>query len=300
MCPEIENNQHDGVTAEAVDLFESAAVRSMRLWVRHRGADARDARSAWLLAVSGGADSMALLHALVRLYADRRLIVAHMNHHARPGSDSDEAFVREAAARLGLPFEAGHWEPTRQAHFEADARRARHEWLTKLAVSERASAILTAHTRDDQAETVLMRLARGTGPEGISGIRPWRRLPNGEIDLVRPLLRVSRNEILAYLGALGVSFRNDPTNDDIDGQTRAWVRHVLIPMVEQRLNPRFREAVSHLAELQTAEQSGLDDWLRRRRRNRGIVEFDGSTAMIDLEAFRSFGPAWMRRRLRRQ
>jgi len=150
----------------------------------------------WILAVSGGADSMALLHSIHRMFAGHRLVIAHMNHHSRDESDTDERFVREAADSLGLPFEVGHWRPVRNSHFESDARRARHAWFASLAERWEAGAVMTAHTQNDQAETVLMRLARGSGPLGMSGIRPFRSLASGRTDLVRPLLKVSRAEIL--------------------------------------------------------------------------------------------------------
>lgn len=253
----------------------------------------------WILAVSGGADSMAMLHSIHRMFPEHRLIVAHMNHHAREESDVDERFVREAAESLGLTFEVGHWRPVRTSHFESDARRARHEWFASLAARYEAGAVMTAHTQNDQAETVLMRLARGSGPIGMSGIRPFRSLAPGRTDLVRPLLRVSRGEILAYSKERGIAFREDPTNADVENQTRAWVRHVLVPQFEERLNPRFREAVAHFVEIQAEEQDALDKIVRRRARKRAVARFVDASLHIRLPAYRSFGQEWLRRRLLR-
>ncbi len=253
----------------------------------------------WILAVSGGADSMAMLHSIHRTFPEQRLIVAHMNHHAREESDTDERFVRESAESLGLTFEAGHWRPVRPTHFEADARRARHEWLANLADRWDAVAVMTAHTQNDQTETVLMRLARGSGPWGMSGIHPVRRLVSGRADLVRPLLKVSRFEILAYLLERGITYRDDPTNADFENQTRAWVRHVLVPQFEKRLNPRFREAVSHFAEIQAEEQDAIDSHVRRKARKREVARVVDDALCISLPAYESFGRAWLRRRLLR-
>lgn len=253
----------------------------------------------WILAVSGGADSMAMLHSIHRMFAGHRLIVAHMNHHAREESDADERFVREATESLGLHFEVGHWRPERNSHFESDARRARHEWFTSLAGKWEAGAVMTAHSQNDQAETVLMRLARGSGPIGMSGIRPFRSMIPGRTDLVRPLLRVSRGEILEYSKERGIAFREDPTNADVNHQTRAWVRHVLVPQFEERLNPRFREAVAHFVEIQAEEQDALDKIVRRRARKRAVARFVDAAMHIRLSAYRSFGQEWLRRRLLR-
>lgn len=271
----------------------------MQSWLSRKSKDIDNSGRPWILAVSGGADSMAMMHAMHRRFPDRLMIVAHMNHHAREGSDADESFVRVGAAGLGLGFECGHWRPERSSHFEADARTARHEWLAQIATNFNASAVMTAHTRDDQVETVLMRLARGAGPWGLGGIRPCRKLPGGAADLVRPMLEISRDEVLAYLESLGVGFRDDPTNADVANQTRAWIRHVIVPQFTQRLNPRFRDAVGQLAELQAEEQAGLDALVHRKSEKLGVVAFESGVMRLSLRGYRSFGPAWLRRRLLR-
>lgn len=243
---------------------------------------------------------MAMMHAVHRQFPGQRVTIAHMNHHAREGSDADEAFVREAAAGLGLGFEAGHWRPTRDTHFEADARRARHEWLAQVAADANAASVMTAHTLDDQVETVLMRLARGAGPWGLGGIRSCRKLPGTTVDLVRPMLNLSRGDVLGYLDAIDVRFHEDPTNADVEHQTRAWIRHVVVPQLTSRLNPRFREAVGHFTELQAEEQGGLDDLVRRRAEKLGVAHFEAGVLRISLRSYRSFGPSWLRRRLLRK
>jgi len=288
-------------SGDTVTRFEAVIARAVRHWIGRKPAETHRSRSGqpWILAVSGGADSMSMLHAVRRRFPGQRLIVAHMNHHAREGSDADEAFVHEAVANLGLDFEAGHWRPVRASHFEADARRARHEWLAEVAANARAAAVMTAHTLDDQVETVLMRLARGAGPWGLAGIRPSRTLPGGVADLVRPMLPLSRGDVLAYVESLGIPFREDPTNADVENQSRAWIRHVVVPQFTDRLNVRFRDAIGNFADLQAEEQEGLERLVRRRAGKLGIARFEAGVLSISLAGYRSFGPAWLRRRLLR-
>ncbi len=288
-------------SGNTVTRFEAVIARAVRRWIGRNPAETNPSRSGqpWILAVSGGADSMSMLHAVYRRFPGQRLIVAHMNHHAREDSDADESFVHEAADHLGLDFEAGQWRPQRASHFEADARRARHEWLAQVAANAQAAAVMTAHTLDDQVETVLMRLARGAGPWGLAGIRASRTLPGGGADLVRPMLPLCRRDVLAYLESLGIPFREDPTNADVENQTRAWIRHVVVPQFTDRLNERFRDAVGTFAGLQAEEQEGLEILVRRRAERLGIARFEAGALSLSLAGYRSFGPAWLRRRLLR-
>ncbi len=165
-----------------------------------------------LVAVSGGPDSMCLLESLVRLRRlfGYRLAVAHVDHRLRPGSAADAAYVRRRADRLGLPFHL-HVAPTGPApgaSVEAWARDVRKGALARFARDLDAGAIALGHTRDDQAETVLLNLLTGSGLRGLAGIRyasgPW----------VDPLLDVTRSEVIAFCRSLGFRPRRDPTNDD--------------------------------------------------------------------------------------
>jgi tRNA(Ile)-lysidine synthase len=299
MNSEFEPQPAEHQSHSIIECFERKAAALMQDWAARKSRKVDISERPWILAVSGGADSMAMLHALHRSFAGQRMIVAHMNHHARAASDDDEAFVRHVAGQLGIEFEAGHWRPARKSHFEIDARNARHNWLAQLAERIDASAILTAHTLDDQVETVLMRLARGAGPSGLAGIRPCRKLSSISAELVRPMLRLRRTEILEYSNALGIVFREDPTNSDIENQTRAWVRHVLVPQFESRLNPKFREAVSHFAELQEAEQHGLDQLVTDKANQAEVAHFEAGSLHISLPGYNSFGPSWLRIRMLR-
>jgi tRNA(Ile)-lysidine synthase len=190
-----------------------------------------------------------------------KLSVAHLDHGVRgDAGQADAAFVAELAAALGLPFDLGRWQPDRPGHFEADARRARYAWLTETARARGATAIVVGHTRDDQAETILHRIVRGTGLRGLSGI-PGRRLLAAGLTLVRPLLTVSRDEIRGYLGALGQTYRDDASNADRT-RTRARIRHDLLPRLATDYNPRVVEALVRLGALAAAAERGREASLR--------------------------------------
>lgn len=183
------------------------------------------------------------------------LSVAHLDHGARgEAGRRDAEFVEGVARALGLPFDLGRWSPTRSAHFEADARRARYDWLVEVARQRGAAAVAVGHTRDDQAETILHRILRGTGPRGLAGI-PWRRPLVDGVSLVRPLLDVTRAELRAYLAALGQPFREDATNDD-RSRTRARIRHDLLPRLAAEYNPKVVEALARLGALSASAERG--------------------------------------------
>ncbi len=207
---------------------------------------------AWVVAVSGGSDSVGLLRLLHHLSGPLglQLSVAHLNHGVRgEEASADAAFVAALARSLDLPFVLGTWQPTRGTHFESDARRARYDWLTKIARERGASVIAVGHTSDDQAETILHRLIRGTGPRGLVGMRSHRALATDrQLRLVRPLLRASRQEIRDYLAALDQPYREDVSNADLS-RTRARIRHDLLPKLAAEYNPRVTHALVRLGSL---------------------------------------------------
>jgi tRNA(Ile)-lysidine synthase len=218
--------------------------------------------TAWVVAVSGGSDSVGLLRALVALApgSGLRLTVAHLDHGVRgEASRADAAFVADLAAALGLPIDVGRWQPGRAGHFEADARRARYAWLAEVARARGASAVAVGHTRDDQAETILQRVVRGTGLRGLAGIPRRRPLDEG-LALVRPLLDVSRDEVRDYLAALGQPYRDDASNADIT-RTRARIRHDLLPKLAREYNPRVVDALVRLGALAGAADRKLEAFL---------------------------------------
>jgi tRNA(Ile)-lysidine synthase len=177
---------------------------------------------------------------------------------------ADADFVAGLAEALGLPLDRGQWQPDRPSHFEADARRARYAWLAEVARRRGATAVAVGHTRDDQAETILHRIVRGTGLRGLAGIPPRRPLAEG-LMLVRPLLKIGRDEIRAYLAALGQSYRDDASNADIT-RTRARIRHDLLPRLASEYNPRVAEALVRLGAVAGALEHGLETTLADRER----------------------------------
>ena len=201
-----------------------------------------------LVALSGGGDSVALTILLHRL-SDRLGIVvetAHLNHALRgTESDGDEAFCREFCSRLGIPLtverlESGSLESTGKS-LETAARDARLSFLSRNADRLGAVRIAVGHTADDQAETVLMRIIRGTGPAGLSGIAPIR-----DGLWIRPLLGLTRNDLEVWLEKNHITFRHDSTNDDTRF-VRNRVRHALLPFILDRFGPGADDALVRLA-----------------------------------------------------
>ncbi len=216
--------------------------RTIGRWV------ARGLGTTWVVAVSGGSDSVGLLRVLHSLAPkwNLTLSVAHLNHGARgEESDADAAFAADLAGSLGLPFDRGHWQSTRRRHFESDARSARYDFLAETAHARNAQAIALGHTRDDQAETVLHRIIRGTGIHGLAGI-PSRRVLEPGLTVVRPLLSARRDRIRTYLSEIGQPFREDATNAAL-ATTRSRIRHDLLPGLAEHYNPNVAEALIRLA-----------------------------------------------------
>lgn len=191
-----------------------------------------------ICAVSGGADSMALLWSLYLLKdkLEIRLSAAHFNHHLRgEESDGDEAFVREFCDRFDIPLHVGHAHVTAgEKGLEAAAREARYNFFATL-----PGKIATAHTADDNAETVLLHLLRGTGLKGLGGISPIRG------NIIRPMLHVTRQDVLALLKEYCVSYRTDSSNLS-DGFLRNRLRHHVMPLLREE-NPRLAENLSTMA-----------------------------------------------------
>ncbi len=190
-------------------------------------------------AVSGGADSVALLRLLAGLrdQAPRQIVVAHFDHRLRAESGDDARFVADLARRSELPFEQGQADVAALAEeqgdgVEAAARKARYAFLERVADSHRANFIATGHTADDQAETVLHRILRGTGVAGLRGIHEIRSLfGRQDIYLVRPLLTIRHDEAIAMLREMGQPFCEDPSNLD-PRFTRNRIRHQLLPLLD--------------------------------------------------------------------
>ena len=246
-------------------------------------------KDAVLVAVSGGADSVALLAALAALGApDRRIGVGHVNHHLRgKHSDGDQRFVERLAADFGCEAYVADEPLSGSANLEERARERRYAALHAMARREGFRAIATAHTLDDQAETVLHRLLRGTGGAGLAAIARDR----GD-GVIRPLLDVSRAEILEFLRRRGLSHRTDRTNASARF-TRNRLRHRVLPVIEREINPAAKRALARLAELSLEDERSLEEAASRLL---GSVERGTN---LDARALRRAPRALRRRLLRR-
>jgi len=233
-----------------------------------------------LVALSGGSDSVALLHLLHDLAADGSFsvaAVAHVNHQLRPTADRDEAFCRELVARFGYPLDVAHADVAARARrdalsIEEAARQERYRSLREAAHRYQATAIATGHTRDDQVETLLMKLGRGAGLSGLGGVYPRRD------GLVRPLLDVSRAALRDYLQLAGESWVEDETNADL-GNPRNRIRHTVVPAIEAALGPAALDAIARAAVLAGEDGRWLDSLAeeahqRLRRVEAGGLAFD--------------------------
>jgi tRNA(Ile)-lysidine synthase len=213
-----------------------------------------------VVAVSGGPDSVALLRTLIALrpsHPAETLTIAHLNHQLRGAeSNADEDFVRDLYGKLRMAgvddlelccarSDVAGRARTEGGNVEAVARRVRYDWLTQVARETAASWVATGHTADDQAETVLHRLLRGTGLQGLRGIAAGRPLAPG-VELVRPLLTVTRREVMAYLEAEGQAWCHDQSNDD-PNFTRNRLRHHLLPLLASQYNPSIVSILGRLA-----------------------------------------------------
>jgi tRNA(Ile)-lysidine synthase len=253
-----------------------------------------------LVAVSGGIDSCALAHVLHELGERKglKLSIGHVNHGLRgEESEADEAAVRELAAGLGLPVRAARIDPERlragrssreRSTLQEAARILRYRALRELARDLGASRIATAHTADDQVETVLLRLLRGTGPDGLGGIP--ERSPDGCI--VRPLLRVSRAEIERFARERGLRWREDASNQQVHYARNRLRRHWL-PGLTRDFNPRLLRAIGDLAEAQREDSAWIATQVEREAASRFAP--DGRWLRIEAKDWEALPEALARR-----
>ena len=265
-------------------------------------------REAVIVAVSGGADSLALVLALEELSGAGRLAlgvtVAHLDHGLRAeAGESDARWVADVSARLGFEFALGRASVGERAaegkdNLEQAARRARYEFLSATARERKARLVLAAHTMDDQAETVLLRLLRGSGAEGLSGIEAMRRLDEKhDVLLARPLLRWARRaQTQEYCRERGVEARFDAMNVD-ERFARVRVRRTLLPLM-QTFNGRIVEALARTALLLREDASALELAAEELLRKASEDETQ-SVSPLRVDVLRS-APVALRRRALRQ
>jgi tRNA(Ile)-lysidine synthase len=238
-----------------------------------------------VVALSGGADSVALFHLLRELDAARELVVAglaHFNHQLRDESARDEAFCVRLAAACDIPIFVEREDIRARAEkegrsIEHAASAARHECFGRALARFGADRIAVGHTRDDQAETFLLRLLRGAGPKGLASMHPR----NG--DVIRPLLACRRADLAAYLDQRGIAHVEDETNADVT-IPRNRVRAELLPLLEERFNSNVVDVLADQAELARQEWLWMESELKLRNLEPGTLE--PGTLSLEIAALR--------------
>jgi tRNA(Ile)-lysidine synthase len=218
-----------------------------------------------LVGVSGGADSVALLCGLHALAESNGLALtaAHLNHRMRAEAASQDAeWTAALCARLGIPIIVEMADvPTiareRGLNIEEAARSVRYDFFKRAASEARCAYLAVAHTADDQVETVLHHLLRGTGLAGLRGMQAVRPFAAG-MTLVRPLLRIRRAQVEAWLAEIGQEYRTDATNAD-ESRTRSRIRHSVLPALEREMGPQVRDSFLRLAEQANELQSTIEE-----------------------------------------
>ncbi len=258
-----------------------------------------------VVAVSGGPDSVALLYSLHSLRDELglRLRGAHLDHGLRgEASKADARFVAEVFESLGIPHTIGQadvqaLQKRRRLTLEEAAREARYAFLARVAAEQRADAVATGHTSDDQAETVLLNILRGAGLTGLRGMESvaHRVFDGREITLARPLLNVSRKETEAYCRALGLSPRLDESNLS-PRMTRNRVRLEMLPILEQ-YNPSIKDALLRLSRSAAQDFSYIEAEVERVWAS--VARADGDSVSLDRKTFKKLPPAIQHHLLRR-
>ena len=256
-----------------------------------------------LVAVSGGADSLALLYGLhaLRKQLNCRFHVAHLNHCLRPDADADADFVQQHASLLGFPCTVRRAEVPRlvkawKLSVEAAGRKARYQFYETVCTEIGATKVALGHHQDDTAETVLMNLIRGSGATGLKGIAPVR-----DLKIIRPLVRFTRQKIEAFLTSIGVTPRHDATNTD-RRYLRNRIRHELIPLLENNYNPNIKTGLSRTAAVLGAESEYLNTIALAAFETCRISDTDKAAVpnsiVLNRTQFRSYHMALQRRVLR--
>ncbi|GHT32295.1 hypothetical protein FACS1894214_4120 [Planctomycetales bacterium] len=261
------------------------------IWVQH----------GVLAAVSGGADSTAMLHCLARNFQKKnqtaKLAFAHINHKLRgKDSDDDALFVRQLAEHYNLAYyeysiTPEDWNNAKTGSKEGNARSIRQKFLVETAEKIGFRYVATAHTADDQAETVLHRLIRGTGIKGLAGIRQFRQI-NDAITLIRPLLFCTREYILEYLRQINSEYRTDSTNFENDF-TRNKIRNILLPLLRNEFNSEINRAVCRLSEIACETEDVISE-LAEEVLEQIIISEQRDEIVLDSEKLKMFSPAVIR------
>ena len=253
-----------------------------------------------VVGVSGGADSVALIHILSHLRYELgiSLVIAHFNHNLRKSAIQDQKFTEKLAQKLHLPCVAGIWQKKRnfsQGSLEETAREERFRFLIHTAREQKGSVIALGHHVDDLAETVLMRLLRGSGLQGLRGILPKREIQG--FPVIRPLLSFTRQEIENYLKKNRISYRLDPTNKKTDF-FRNKIRHQLLPWLEKNYQKNIREILANVSQTLTADYEFLRAQAQILFKKEAQCSQDKRTILFPLALFFKKPPALQRMLIR--
>ncbi len=218
-----------------------------------------------IIALSGGADSLVLLHILSQLFRSEDLIIVHVNHQLRPSANDDAKFIQETAVSYQIPchiktVDIAQLAAEQNLTIEEAGRMARYQFFAEVAEKTGAKLVATGHHADDQAETVLMHLLRGSGLSGLRGIQPISDFPVSSLDgllLIRPFLTTTRAEIEAYCQQHNLTPIHDETNKDTK-YFRNRIRHELLPLLAQ-YNPKITTRLNDLATTVSADYALLDE-----------------------------------------
>lgn len=253
-----------------------------------------------IIGVSGGPDSTALAYILHSLQYELgfHLHIAHYNHHLRRSAISDQKFVEQMAEQLNIPCSIGHWKnpnALKKGSLEDAARRRRFKFFNQLAKKIGARTIVLAHTEDDLAETVLMRILRGTGLQGLRGILPRREMDG--ISFVRPLLSTKKDAILAFLKKKNIPFRIDPSNK----QTKFFrnkVRLELLPLLTKHYNRNIKKLLTNLANNVYTDYDYLENQALKLFTKYAKYSANKKSIHLDLKLFNTQHPALKRMLIR--
>ena len=229
-------------------------------------------QSNYILGLSGGVDSMTLTHGLIQnnLINPEKIVLVYINHNLRPEAKQEEQFVREQAEKWGTQVEIGRIEELPESYkdtasssssIENNARQARYYLLAQIARQYKSNVVIVAHHEDDQAETLLINLLRGSGLAGLTGMQavaPYPLTEFAELSLIRPLLNVSRADIDTYAKTARLATVYDSSNENL-AFTRNRIRHELLPFLE-RYNPQIRHTLSRTANILANDHNNLIDY----------------------------------------
>ena len=250
----------------------------------------------FIIGASGGPDSTALAHVLHNLQYELgfHLHIAHYNHNLHRNAKQDQKFVEQLAKQFNVPYSVGHWrhpKELKKGSLEDAARRRRFQFFSRLAKKINAQAVILAHTEDDLAETVLMRILRGTGLQGLRGILPNRKID--DICYIRPLLSVKKDEILTYLKKKNISYCIDPTNKETKF-FRNKIRLELLPLLSKQYNRNIKKLLTNMADNISTDYSYLESQSQKLFTRLAKCSSNNKNVRIDLKQYSLQHPALKR------